>query len=390
MKLISIFSPIVLCTIVVCSIIACVGGCMQHISGSLAPPPLEPIRTMEQLKEYRAAGLLPERVDYIFCSGGTLRLAVYLESVDKVVAVDTNERRTPGRIGMKAYLEAHPELAERPIGGETGGRDNPELLLSLNPMPQLIIKADTGAGYDPTELTRRTGIPVLLIPMRGITVGREEFDAGLRLMGAALGKEERAEAVIEFFDREIADIQSRVEKAEGPRPLVYVGGVSFNGSHGFNASEAGYPPFVIAGANSPVQENANDPTLGRRHAILAKEMILEWDPDILFLDLGTLSLGASSGLVELKTDPAYRSLTAVQQGKVYALLPNTFYFVNHDAVLANAWFVAKTLYPEQFSDINPKEKADEIFTFLVGRPVFEKLNAALNHLAFERLLCVAQ
>jgi len=53
-------------------------------------------------------------------------------------------------------------------------------------------------------------------------------------------------------------------------------------------------------------------------------------------------------------------------------------------------FVAKTLYPEQFSDIDPKKKADEIFTFLVGRPVFEKLNAALKDLAFGRLLCVAR
>jgi len=386
MKLIHILGSIVLCFIVLCA-----GGCMQHISGSLTTQHLEPIRTLEQLREYQDAGLIPEKVDRIYCSGGTLRLAVYLESTDKVVAVDTNERRSPERSGMKAYLEAHPVFHDLPIGGETSGRDNPELLLSLNPMPQLIIKADTGAGYDPVELTRRTGVPVLLIPMRGITVGREEFDAGLRLMGAALGKEERAEAVIEFFDMEIAAIQHRIrqhhtKQAEEPKPLVYIGGVSYNGSHGFNASEAGYPPFDIAGAESPLKANASDPTLGKRHAILAKEKILEWNPNILFLDLGTLYLGTSSGLVELQTDSAYRSLTAVQQGKVYTLLPNTFYFVNHDAVLANAWFVAQTLYPEQFLDIDPKKKADDIFTFLVGKPVFEQLNAALNHLAFERLM----
>ena len=358
---------------------------MQYVPDSLATQHLEPIRSLEQLREYRHAGFIPENIDHIYCSGGTLRLAVYLECTGKVVAVDTNERRSPERSAMKAYLTAHPVFHDLPIGGETSGRDNPELLLTLNPMPQLIIKADTGAGYDPVELTRRTGIPVLLIPMRGITVGREEFDVGLRLMGAALGKEERAESVIEFFTQEIADIQNRTKQAEGTKPLVYVGGVSYNGSHGFNSSEAGYPPFDIAGANSPIKENAHEPTLGKRHIILAKEKILEWNPDILFLDLGTLYLGASSGLVELQTDSAYRSLMAVQEGKVYSLLPNTFYFVNHDAVLANAWFVAKTLSPEQFSDIDPKKKADDIFAFLVGKPVFEQLNASLDHLAFKRL-----
>ena len=357
-------------------------GCRDYAGDSAA---LEPIRTVEQWNQYREKGLVPETIDRIYCSGGTLRLAVYLECTDKVVAVDTNERKSTERSGMKAYLIAHPELQELPIGGETSGRDNPELLLSLDPMPQLIIKADTGAGYDPAELTRRTGIPVLLVPMRGITVGREEFDAGLRLMGTALGKEDRAESVIHFFDQEIADIKKRTGSDEQQKPLVYVGGVSYNGSHGFNSSEAGYPPFDIAGAKNPIKLDVNEVTLGKRHTMLAKEKILEWNPDILFLDLGTLSLGESSGLVELKSDSAYRSLAAVQQNKVYTLLPNTFYFVNHDAVLANAWFVAKTLYPERFEEVDPKKKADDVFTFLVGKPVFDELNGALDHLAFERL-----
>lgn len=360
-------------------------GCIRQHSTA---EPLEPIRTLEQLEFYRQTGFVPEKIDRIFCSGGTLRLAVYLECAGKVVAVDTNERREKGRSGMKAYLAAHPEFYDMPVGGETSGRDNPETLLGLKNPPQLIIKADTGAGYDPAELTRRTGIPVLLVPMRGITVGRKDFDAGLRLMGAALGKSERAEAVLGFFDRETAEIKLRSQKEEASgrsKPLAYVGGVSYNGSHAFHSTEAGYPPFVIADARTPVKENENEPTLGKRHTMLAKEKILEWDPDILFLDLGTLYLGGASGLVELQTDPAYRSLKAVREGNVYSLLPNTFYFVNHDAVLINAWFVGKTLYPEQFTDIDPKKKADEIFTFLVGKPVFEQLNAELDHLALQKL-----
>ncbi|MDR2116559.1 MAG: ABC transporter substrate-binding protein [Planctomycetaceae bacterium] len=360
-------------------------GCIRQDSTVVL---LEPIRTLEQLKFYREAGLVPEKIDRIFCSGGTLRLAVYLECAEKVVAVDSNERREKGRSGMKGYLAAHPEFYDMPVGGETSGRDNPETLLGLKNRPQLIIKADTGAGYDPVELTRRTGIPVLLVPMRGITVGRKDFDAGLRLMGAALGKSERSEAVLEFFDREMADIKLRTQKDEvskHSKPLVYVGGVSYNGSHAFHSTEAGYPPFVIADAHTPIKENENELTLGKRHTMLAKEKILEWNPDILFLDLGTLYLGAVSGLVELQTDPAYCSLKAVKEGNIYSLLPNTFYFVNHDAVLINAWFVGKTLYPEQFTDIDPKKKADEIFTFLVGKPVFEQLNAELDHLALKKL-----
>ena len=344
---------------------------------------------MAQWEQYRQQGIVPARIDRIFCSGGTLRLVVYLDCADKVVAVDTNERRASERNGMKAYLTAHPEFREMPVAGETSGRDNPELLLSLDNPPQLIIKADSGAGFDPAELTRRTGIPVLLVPMRDLTSGRKEFDEGLRLIGAALDKSERAEEVIAFFDREIVELKTRSERAalsDAEKPLVYVGGVSYNGAHGFNSSEAGYPPFELVGAKSPLVDHAADPTLGNRHAMLAKEKILEWNPDILFLDLGTLTLGQSGGLAELQRDPSYRTLTAVQQGRVFTLHPNTFYFVNHDAVLVNAWFVGKTLYPEQFADIDPKVKADEIFAFLVGKPVFDDLNAALQNLALNQLV----
>ncbi|GHT33831.1 iron ABC transporter substrate-binding protein [Planctomycetales bacterium] len=349
--------------------------------------PLSPIRTVEQWEAYQQKGLVPQNIERIYCSGGTLRLAVYLGCADRVIATDGNERIAAERMGMKAYLAAHPELQTLPIAGESSGRDNPELLLSLDPPPQLIIKADTNAGYDPEELTRRTGIPVVLVPMRSITVGREKFDAGLRLMGTALGKHKRAEELIAFFDCEIAELKRRTENAvsEESKPLVYVGGVSYNGSHGFNASEAGYPPFELVGAKSPVVENKSDPILGNRHRMLAKEKILEWNPAILFLDLGTLNLQEASGLAELRNDSAYRSLTAVQQGQVYTMIPNTFYFVNHDAVLVNAWFVGKTLYPNQFTDIDIQQKADEIFTFLVGKPVFETLNKALQNLALKKI-----
>jgi iron complex transport system substrate-binding protein len=355
------------------------------------PPTVEPIRTLAQLNEYRQKGLVPEKIDRIYCSGGTLRLAVYLECADKVVAVDTHEHQERGQSYKKAYLAAHPEFRNKPIGGEKRGRDNPETLLNLPVLPQLIIKSDDSdnGGYNPVELTRRTGIPVLLVPLRSLTVSPEEFGTGIRLMGAALGKSERAEAVLDFFNREMTDIKLRAKKeeiSEEAKPLTYVGGVSYNGSHAFNSSEAGYPPFVIAEVNNPVKEN--DSIIGKRQIMIAKEKILEWNPDILFLDLGTLYLGEASGLTELQTDPAYRSLKAVKEDNVFALLPNNFYFENHDAVLANTWFVAKTIYPEQFTDIDPKKKADEIFTFLVGKPVFEQLNAELNNLALEKLLII--
>ena len=43
------------------------------------------------------------------------------------------------------------------------------------------------------------------------------------------------------------------------------------------------------------------------------------------------------------------------------------------------------LYPERFGDINPAEKADEIFTFFVGEPVFDELSGQYGSLGFARI-----
>ena len=46
---------------------------------------------------------------------------------------------------------------------------------------------------------------------------------------------------------------------------------------------------------------------------------------------------------------------------------------NVGTALADAYYIGKVLYPERFNDINPEEKADEIYTFLVGKPVYEQM-----------------
>jgi iron complex transport system substrate-binding protein len=41
------------------------------------------------------------------------------------------------------------------------------------------------------------------------------------------------------------------------------------------------------------------------------------------------------------------------------------------------------LYPDRFADINPSAKADEIYTFFVGKPVFRQMNEAFGGIAFK-------
>ena len=111
------------------------------------------------------------------------------------------------------------------------------------------------------------------------------------------------------------------------------------------------------------------------------------DPEVLFLDLSTLQMGPEKGgLFELGSDPLYRELSAVKAGRVFGLLPYNWYAQNFGSILADAWFVGKTLYPERFADIDPMEKADRIYTFLVGKPLFHRMNRSFGEMAFKPVL----
>ncbi|MDC0335777.1 iron ABC transporter substrate-binding protein [Pseudodesulfovibrio sp.] len=331
---------------------------------------------------------IPEDVERIICSGsGCLRLLTYLQAQTMAVAVDDIESRRR-KFDARPYAIANPQFKTLPIFGEFRGHDNPELILTLEPLPQIILKTYASSmGYNPQELQKKTGIPVVVLNYGDLGKLRLQLYQTLRTMGEVVGKQQRAENVIAFIEAQINDLEQRtVDIAQRDRPSVFVGGVAFKGPHGYQSTEPAYPPFSFVNANNLAYDTGLS---GKelRHSDISKETIVEWDPEYLFLDLSSLQLGdKAGGLFELRNDPAYRTLTAVKEGKVYGLLPYNGYTKNYGSILANAYYIGKVLYPECFTDIDPAAKADEIYSFLVGKPVFKDMNALFHGLAYQPIL----
>jgi len=329
---------------------------------------------------------LPDDVSRVICSGsGCLRLLTYLQAQDLAVAVDDIESKR-NRFDSRPYAMANPQFRTMPIFGQFRGQDNPELILTLDPQPQVIFKTYATMGHDPVELQNKTGIPVVVLDAGDLGGRRDRFNAALRLMGRIVGRTERAESLVAYFDAAIADLARRTRDIdESKRPTAYIGGVAYKGPHGFQSTEPTYPPFAFVQARNMAREEGG---AGRdlSNTDVAKEKIVVWDPDHLFLDLSTLQMGEEAGgLHELRTDPAYATLSAVQEGRVYGVLPYNWYSQNFESILADAYFVGKILYPERFADIDPKAKADEIYSFVVGKPVFTEMNRTFSDLAFIRV-----
>ena len=329
---------------------------------------------------------VPPSIDAVICSGpGCLRLLTYLQVESLVVAVDDMEGKRR-KYDARPYAIANPQYREKPLFGEFRGRDNPELILTLTPQPQVIFKTYPSMGYNPLALQKKTGIPVVCLNDGNLLGQRDALYRSLRTMGTVLNREARAEAVIAFFESSLQDLEHRTRDIPAARrPSVYLGGVAYKGPHGFQSTEPAYPPFSFVHVHNLAAEDLA-PEQALQHATIAKEQILNWNPDILFLDLATLQLGEKiSGLHELQNDPAYQVLDSVQRSNVYGVLPYNWYSKNFGSIVANGYFIGHLLYPERFSDIDPKQKADEIYTFLVGKPVFDAMNSSFRNLAFSRI-----
>jgi iron complex transport system substrate-binding protein len=328
---------------------------------------------------------VPKKIRHVICSGpGCLRLLVYLQSQDKIVAVDSMEKRK-NIFDARPYALANHQFKGLPLFGEFRGHDNPELIMGLDPFPQIIFKTYSSMGYDPVKLEQKTGIPVIVLNYGDMFKHRKDFYNAIKIMGNVMDKKERAEELIAFFKGQIKELQYRTsEVAEAQKKSCFVGGIAFKGPHGFQSTQPLYPPFLFINAKNVAALDNIGKNLS--NSIISKESLVKWDPEILFLDLSTLQMGnKAGGLHELKTDPVYQTLSAVQKGHVFGVLPYNWYTRNFGSILADAWYAGKLLYPDKFSDIVPAKKADEIYIFLVGKPVFSHMNKAFQGIAFKKI-----
>ena len=297
----------------------------------------------------------------ILCDGaGAVRLIVYLGCADRITGVEQIEidhsQRVPYRIAV-------PVLRELPVTGESHGRLNIEAILSLKEKPEQIFRSkNTNSGIDSETLQSRTGLPVTDFQYGDLGKNRETLFDSLRLLGKELGVPERAEEVIAFIEKIIQEIHSRCPNLpEDKIPSVY-------------------EPFEWAKARNSVSSENSMPG---EQMMVTREQILAWNPDFLFLDLATADVQGVNGIEELRTDPIYRELKAVKNGNVFALYPNSSYQANFEARLINAWFIAKTLYPKEFADVEINSKAREIFQFMTGVSVLDSASEFLREQAFQ-------
>ena len=329
---------------------------------------------------------IPENPEKIAVVGsGSMRYFVYLGiDLDDVCAVDYQDSKLNiETVNVRPYALANPEILEIPeVGAAKGVVDNEKLLMSGAEI-LFMGGASSSNAEVANEIQEKTGIPVVMFYTGNYVTDAEKIQDTLLMLGDILDKEQRAKDLIAYFDAVEADLNKRVAGLSAGES-VYIGGVAYNGYHGLDGTDPTYYPFAVLNIKNAAGEVSSVSQTG--YAQISKEKLLEWDPDFIIVDLSTIQAAEGGALVELKNDPSYRELTAVKNSMVYTVNPHTSMNVNHETTLANAYFIGKLLYPEQFEDIDPVKKADEIYTFVVGEPVFDLLSANVDNLSYQRIL----
>ncbi|MEM1605286.1 MAG: iron ABC transporter substrate-binding protein [Fervidicoccaceae archaeon] len=321
--------------------------------------------TVKQLVDFAGRTVLvPSNVTRIVAIGpGSLRLVAYLGAMDLVVGVEQFEKQScVGRDYAMAYCDVIQNLL---VIGQGGPRSTPDPEKLIIAKPQLVIMSRLYAdSYPPDRLESEIGVPVLVIDYGAPGYLKlDDFKKAIRLLGSALGRERRAEELILYIDNLVADIQGRVRNAEH-RPSVYIGAVSYQGAQPFTASQARFAPLVLLNTSSIVDELK--PEGG--YVKVDFEWLLLRQPEYIFIDENNLNIVLDDFS---RNKEQYCSLEAFRNGRVYGVIPFNYYHTNIATALANAYYIGKVLYPEAFGDVDPVSKADEIFSFFMGRQIYQ-------------------
>ena len=209
----------------------------------------------------------------------------------------------------------------------------------------------------------------------------------MRIFASVVGAEERCEEVLSYIDECKADLRTRTDGVPAEdKPRAYTGAVTFNGRHGFAFTYVNFPPFdainALNVADTLREEQVGEAVSQAREAGTAyisndgfevdPEMVMEWDPDIIFLDPGNMDLVNA----EYAANPSYfRSLRAVRDGEVYTMPSTNSAGPNITYLLMNAYYAGTVLFPDEFSDVDFRSKASEIMLMMLGYDSFCEMEA---------------
>ncbi len=329
----------------------------------------------------RTVTVTPGSYRRVVCIGaGALRMFSYIGDVALLCGVEDIDNTTlserpkmfdgAARPYVLAFGDEFAKLPSCGVGGPNAQTAEAEKILACN--PDLVI-----SEYEDVEkedaLQTQLGVPVITLRSGPDGVFAEEFRGSMNLLGKIFQKEARAEELLAFLDRETAEITRRTaDIPESERPGVYLCGLGNWGTTNHLMTAQNYKPFQIANIRNVVTDLEKN---GIQQLEAEKFVALGSQMDILILDSAAVK-NIKPLYNEDKT--MFDTCKAWTQGEVYLEMAYNAYYTNYEIALMNTWFVAKTVYPDRFADIDLTQKTNEITKMFLGEELAEEIFACPN------------
>jgi len=270
-----------------------------------------------------------------------------------------------------SFARQFPQMLKIPSLGPGGPNAiNPEQVLALKPD---VVILPSLARYDDADLRlvsmlKAAHIPVVKIDLRVHLL--KNTRRSVEIFGEVLDQQARAQAFNRFYDAHMQVIRERLSTYHGKKPSVllqlHLGRrneccvTAVNGSLG---------ELLNAAGGDNIARQTQHGVFGR----LSEEQVIAAQPDNYFATgfgnndaQGLLKLGpevaldaVQSSFKQLTTQQnGLRELTALHNGHSAVIWMNFYLSPWH---IAATEFMAKTLYPQLFADIEPEETLKQIF-----------------------------
>ena len=292
--------------------------------------------------------------DYIAATGA--------DNFGQVVGISREfwESFNPG--SWQLYSQKLPSLQGiGDIGNIDRGTFSLEKTLAMK--PDVVILAKWQYDTLKAEMPRfeASNIPVVVVDYNDQSVANHTNST--KIFGQIAGTEKRANQAAQEYADGIADIQKRVQAAGSAKPKIYIEfGDKGPKEHSFTFGKNmwGAIADTVGGDNisKPFVENWGP---------INPEQLLVSKPDVIIIsgtEVGMKQTDAMAMGIDISADEAQRRLKGFTTRNGWSNLPavknNRVYGIYHTASrslsdLASAQFMAKALYPQAFTNIDPEK-----------------------------------
>ena len=326
----------------------------------------------------REVTVIPGSYTRVVCIGaGALRMYSYIGDVNLLAGVEDIDNTTLSERPMMfdsvarpyvlAYGDVFNTLPSCGVGGPMAQAAEAEKILSCNPD---IVISEFEDVEKSDALQEQLGVPVITLSAGSRGVFDDKFYGSMSLLGKVFGEEEKAAQLVTYVQDEAAAISARVaDIPEEEKPSVYICGLGNWGTTDHLMTAENYVSFEIAGVKNVLKDlgiQGIGPIEEEKFVELGEQM------DIIIMDAA-----AVKNIKPLYAeDPTmFDTCKAWTEGEVYLEMAYNAYYTNYEIALINTWFIAKTVYPEQFADIDLTAKTNEVTKQFLGEELADAIFA---------------